>query len=103
MESFGPADEVTEVMVELAYDHEDVVNRIARKAIEQKLVFSAENIADLTNLMDEALQKQLVLQSADSFSKDDLDKLIGLVYDGDTDDEPEHDESTEDRKEPLWI
>ncbi len=31
--SLGRADEVTEVMIELAYNHEDVVNRIARKTI----------------------------------------------------------------------
>ena len=29
------ADEVAEVMMELAFHHEDAVNRIARKAIEQ--------------------------------------------------------------------
>ena len=51
VESLGPADEVTEVMIDLAYDHEDVVNRIARKAIEQKLVFSAENIADFQEIL----------------------------------------------------
>ena len=61
VEFLEPIDEVTEVMIDLAYNHGDVVNRISRKAIEQKLVFSAENIADLTNLMDEGLQKQLVL------------------------------------------
>ena len=33
VESLGPADEVTEIMIELAYNHDDVVNRIARKAI----------------------------------------------------------------------
>lgn len=33
VESLSAADEVTEVMIELAYNHEDVVNRIARKAI----------------------------------------------------------------------
>ena len=33
VESLGPADEVTEIMIELAYNHDDVVNRIARKTI----------------------------------------------------------------------
>ena len=33
VESLGPADEVTEIMIELSYNHDDVVNRIARKAI----------------------------------------------------------------------
>lgn len=81
VEALGDADEVTEIMVEFAFDHEDIVNRIARKAIGQKLVFSAENITDLTNLMDEDLQKQLVMQSSGSFTASDLEKLIGIVDD----------------------
>ena len=40
VESLGSADEVAEVMMELAFHHEDAVNRIARKAIEQQIVRS---------------------------------------------------------------
>lgn len=81
VENLGAGDEVTEVMIDLAFNHEDIVNRIARKAIEQKLVFSAENIADLTNLMDEGLQSQLAIQSSDHFTAADLEKLIGMIDD----------------------
>lgn len=81
VEALGDANEVTEIMVEFAFNHEDIVNRIARKAIEQKLVFSAENITDLTNLMDEELLKQLVMQSSGSFTAADMEKLIGMVDD----------------------
>ena len=59
VEALGPAEEVTEVMVSFAFDHEDIANRIARKAIEHKIVFSGENIADLTNFIDPQLQNQL--------------------------------------------
>lgn len=52
VESLGAADEVAEVMMEFAFNHEDIVNRIARKAIEQKLVFSADSLIDLTNSID---------------------------------------------------
>ena len=81
VESLGPADEVTEVMMSFAFGHEDIVNRIARKAIEQKLIFSGENISDLTNFVDPQLQNQLTLQSADSFNEEDLNHLLGMVDD----------------------
>ena len=68
VDSLGAAEEVAEVMLEFAFNREDIVNRIARKAIEQKLVFSAKNIGDLTNCMDVNLQNQLALQSVQAFS-----------------------------------
>ena len=40
VELLCPADEVAEVMMELDFHHEDAVNRIARKAIEQQIVRS---------------------------------------------------------------
>lgn len=81
VDTLGPADEVAEIMLEFAFNREDIVNRIARKAIEQKLVFSAENIQDLTNFMDGNLHNQLALQSASSFSKEDLVMLEGFLDD----------------------
>lgn len=81
VDSLGPADEVAEVMLEFAFNREDIVNRIARKAIEQKIVFSEENIGDLTNCMAVNLQNQLALQSVQSFSKDDLVMLEGFLDD----------------------
>ena len=79
VESLGAADEVAEVMMEFAFNHEDIVNRIARKAIEQKLVFSADSLIDLTNTIDPELQAQLAIQSADKFSKEDLESLDGFL------------------------
>ena len=79
--ALGAPDEVTEVMLELTFNHEDIANRIARKAIEQKIVFSAENISDLTNCIDCKLQEQLALQSVSVFSKDDLENLEGTLDD----------------------
>ena len=81
VEQYGSAEEVTEIMMEFAFDHEDIVNRMARKAIEQHIVFSAENIRDLTNFMDPSLQEQLALQSASSFSKVDVELLDGFLDD----------------------
>ena len=81
VDALGPADEVAEIMLEFAFNREDIVNRIARKAIEQKLVFSAENIQDLTNFMDGDLHNKLALQSARAFSKEDLVMLEGFLDD----------------------
>lgn len=81
VEALGPADEVTEIMLELEFNREDIVNRIARMAIEQKLVFTAENIRDLTDCMDAGLHGKLALQSVNSFSKEDLVMLEGFVDD----------------------
>lgn len=79
VESLGPADEVAEVMLELAFHQEDAVNRIARKAIEQKIIFSAQNISDLTLSMDSGLQGQMALQSASAFSEEDIQNLEGSL------------------------
>lgn len=81
VEALGPADEVAEVMLEFAFNREDIVNRIARKAIEQKLIFSAENIMDLTNSMESGLQGQMALQSVSAFSEEDIRNLEGFLDD----------------------
>ncbi|MBP3261219.1 KOW motif-containing protein [Pseudobutyrivibrio sp.] len=81
VEKYGSAEEVTEIMMEFAFDHEDIVNRMARKAIEQKIVFSAENIRDLTNFVDPSLQARLAIQSVGNFSRDDLELLDGFLDD----------------------
>ncbi len=49
MEELGPAEEVAEVMISLAFDHEEIANRIAPKTIKQGLIFKAGDIVDLTN------------------------------------------------------
>lgn len=42
----GNADEVTEIICNLFPDHRDICNRIARKAIRQKIVFTWDNLQD---------------------------------------------------------
>lgn len=81
VEQLGSAEEVAEVMMEFAFNHEEIVNRIAKKAIEQKIIFSAENILDLTNCMDSGLQGQMALQSVSAFSEEDIQSLEGSLDD----------------------
>ena len=81
VEKLGPADEVTDVMMDLTFEHEEISNRIARKAIEQKLVFKAEDIESLICAIDSDLLDKLFMQSASEYSQKDLESLIGLIDD----------------------
>ena len=79
VDTLGKAEEVAEIMLEFALHHEEIVNRIAKKAIDQKLVFTAENIMDLTGNMDPELQAQLAYQSAMAITAEDLISLEGFL------------------------
>ena len=77
----GDPKEVAEVILDFAFNHEDIVNRIARKAIEQKLVFTADDIINLTGNIDSDLQAKLAYQSVGAFSKEDLESFEGYLDD----------------------
>ena len=81
VEALGPADEVTEVMIDLNFGHEEIANRLARKAIAQKLVFQAEDIESLILVIDDELLEKLFVQSAGHYSRKDLESLMGLIDD----------------------
>ncbi len=81
VDALGPSDEVTEVMMDLTFNHEEIANRIARKAIAQKVVFKAEDIESLINVIDNDLLEKLFVQSASQYSQKDLESLIGLIDD----------------------
>lgn len=81
VDKLGPADEVTEVMVDLTFGHEEIANRLARKAIAQKLVFKAEDIESLACAIDDELLEKLYVQSVGQYSQEDLGLLIGLIDD----------------------
>lgn len=71
----GPSDEVCEIICELAFRHKDAANRLAGKALAQKIVFSAEEIQDLAGTIDDRLLEKLLWQAADSYSEKDLEFL----------------------------
>ena len=81
VEVLGAPEEVAEVMLDFAFNHEDIVNRIAKKAIEQKLVFTSDDIINLTGSIDSDLQEQLACQSVSTFSKEDLESFEGYLDD----------------------
>lgn len=81
VDHLGPEDEVAEVLMDFAFDRKDIANRVARRAIEDKVQFTAENIADFKLSIDDDLLDQLAIQSADKFSNDDLEDLYCLISD----------------------
>lgn len=81
VDALGLADEVADVMMDLTFEHEEIANRLARKAIEQKLIFKAEDIEALICAIDSELLEKLFVQSADQYSQKDLESLIGMIDD----------------------
>ena len=81
VEHLGSEDEVAEVLMEFAFDRKDIANRLARRAIEEKIRFSAENIMDFKLSIDDNLLNQLAIQSAEMFSVDDLEDLQLIIDD----------------------
>ena len=81
VEKLGPEDEVAEVMMEFAFDRQDIANRVARRAIDEKIQFTVEDIMNFKLCIDDELLDQLAIQSANKFSKEDLDELLGLIDD----------------------
>lgn len=78
VDMLGNADEVTEIITDMSFHHKDICNRLARKAVGQKLVFSWDNLQDIDGCIDSDLQIQLLTQSYSSFSKEDLEDMEGL-------------------------
>ena len=79
VEALGPADEVAEVLMEFAFNRGEIANRLARKAVAQKVIFSADNLMDFTGSIDVELQNQLARLAVNSLSKEDLEKLDGFL------------------------
>lgn len=44
VDMLGNSDEVTEIITDMSFHHKDICNRLARKAVGQKLVFSWDNL-----------------------------------------------------------
>lgn len=70
VDALGNPEEVAELIVDMFPDHKDICNRIARKAINQKLVFTWKKLEDIDGCIDKDLQIQLLMQSYSSFSKE---------------------------------
>lgn len=79
VEALGPADEVAEILMEFAFNRGEIANRLARKAVAQKIIFSADNLMDFTGSIDVELQNQLARLAINTLSKEDLEKLDGFL------------------------
>ena len=81
LETLGSGSEVAEIIQEFYFHHPEISNRLANKAVEQKVIFSGEDLADLTGIIDESIQNELVKQSADSLTEKDLEAMLGCIDD----------------------
>lgn len=75
VEALGPADEVTEILMEFAFNREEIANRLARKAVAQNVVFSADNLMDFIGSIDVELQNQLACLAVIPYRKRILKSL----------------------------
>ena len=81
VDKLGNSEEVTELICDMSLHHKDICNRIARKAINQKLSFTWENLQDIDGCVDDDLLMQLLMQSYSSFSKEDLEDMADYYDD----------------------
>lgn len=81
VEKLGPGNEVAEVIQEFYFNHPEASNRLARKAAEQRVIFSGEDLADLTGIIEEDLQNQLVEHSSEALTEKDLEQMLGCIDD----------------------
>ncbi|NMD37669.1 MAG: hypothetical protein GYA87_03185 [Christensenellaceae bacterium] len=80
--SLGPANEVAEVIEELDADgNESAANRLLKRAIAEKLVFSINDICRLLySSCDYLLLEELVYASAKNFKAKDMEELYSCYY-----------------------
>lgn len=75
LESFGPADEVAEVIVDIGFYDEKAATRLLKKATAAGVKFSGGQLADFISCCDEAAVGSAIQLSADQFTTKDLDDL----------------------------
>lgn len=81
LRNIGPVDEVLDAIVQIAYDDEAGADKLLRKALQFDLKFSGADIASLCLCCtDEGLMNAAIF-SADSFTAEDLEELVGIVDD----------------------
>lgn len=78
--SLGPAEEVGEIISELRSDA-SAANRLLRKAVEEKLEFSVDELIDFLSDNDKELAVAAVYNSSGRLSAEDMEDLYGMVDD----------------------
>lgn len=81
LETFGPPDEICEVIYEIALSDETAAVRLLKKAIAAGVKFSGEHLSDLCLYCDDTLLEQAIIQSADTYTTKDLQALENVCDD----------------------
>ena len=78
--SLGSADEVGEIIIELQ-TNVPAANRLLRKAVEAKLVFSGSDLVEFACINDKELATAAVRNSAERLTVEDMEYLYGAIDD----------------------
>ncbi len=75
LESYGPSDQIIEVVESIAFDDEKGAMRLLKKALAAGVTFSGENLSDICLICDNSIMENAVRLSAPHFTQQDLDAL----------------------------
>ena len=75
LESFGPPEQIVEVIEEIGFDDEKGATRLLKKAVAAGIRFTAEQLMDLYTPCEETAVNDAVRFCADRFTTEDLDTL----------------------------
>ena len=79
--NFGPADEVFEVINELAFDDEAFVSRFTEKALNAGVRFTPDQVMELTILIDKTVLSKAAGLANGTFNRDQLEEINSLIDD----------------------
>ena len=78
---FGDAEEVYEVVLELAYEDEKFATRFAEKAMNAGVRFEPDHVVELVALIDEPTLSRMAETASGLFDKDQLEEVYGFLDD----------------------
>ena len=79
LSDFGPADEVFELVIELASNDEKFGTRFVEKALAAGVRFTPEQVIEMTHLFDEPTLGKMAEQTSLPFSKKQLEDIYPLI------------------------
>ncbi|MBE5875711.1 MAG: hypothetical protein E7290_02345 [Lachnospiraceae bacterium] len=81
LENIGAPDEIVDALYVIAYEDEKGAIRLLNKALQNGIKFSGEKLVEIKDLCGEECFKKAFYQSAENFTKQDLEELHGCIDD----------------------
>lgn len=75
LSSFGPPEEIIEVIIKIAYDDEKGATRLLKKAVDAGVKFTGEQWAEISLCCLENGVERAIRVSADKFTGEDIENL----------------------------